>query len=105
MLTTLDQLLVGGGLTAGGGFLAAWWQTNRADNIARKIRREERRETALLAMHYKTGEVYDRIAGIYRQAVEHGASKVSTSQRLPRCASLASAGNGTRRARSRTRIS
>ena len=72
MLSPLVQTLVGGGLAIVGGLLAAWWQTSRADDIARRIRLAERREAALLALQATVMDVYDRVADIHRTAVESG---------------------------------
>jgi hypothetical protein len=42
MSSALAQTLIGGGLAIVGGFVGAWWQTSRSDNVAQKIRRAER---------------------------------------------------------------
>lgn len=42
------QTLIGGVLAIVGGLLAVWWQARHADDIARRIRQEERREQGLL---------------------------------------------------------
>jgi hypothetical protein len=47
-----------------GGLGAALWQTRRADDIARRIRRQERREQALFALSSKVQEVYNLLASI-----------------------------------------
>lgn len=48
VVAAIWQTLLGGALTIAGGFLAVWWQTRRADEVASRIRRAERREDALL---------------------------------------------------------
>lgn len=50
-----------------GRFLAAWWQTSRADKIARTIRRAERREEGLLVLNVRDTDVHAAIDRIYRQ--------------------------------------
>ncbi len=72
MSSPLVQTLIGGGLAILGGLLAAWWQTSRADDIARRVRLAERREDALLTLQVTLTDVYDRVAGIHRAAVERG---------------------------------
>jgi hypothetical protein len=67
-------VVLGGALTAVGGFGAAWYTNRRTDDIAQAIRRAQRREDALLALHAKTGEVYDAVLGILKAAKERGQS-------------------------------
>jgi len=66
--STIIGAVVGGILAIVGGFLGAWWQTRRADDIARRIRREERREQALFAFSGKVTEVRNRLASINTMA-------------------------------------
>jgi hypothetical protein len=62
------QVLIGGALTVAGGFFAAWWQTNRADDVARDIRRDERRERGLLELNAVVAKAHARLDPLYRQA-------------------------------------
>lgn len=62
------QVLIGGALTIAGGFLAAWWQTNRADDVARDIRRDERRERGLLELNAAVSKAHAQLDPLYRQA-------------------------------------
>jgi hypothetical protein len=62
------QVLLGGALTIAGGFVAAWWQTSRADDTARRIRREERSERALLELNSVVAQLLARLDPLYRQA-------------------------------------
>ncbi|MGO8957619.1 MAG: hypothetical protein ACLQFR_09655 [Streptosporangiaceae bacterium] len=48
-MSAILQTLVGASAALAGGFLAAWWQTSRVDQVAQKIRRAERREAGLIA--------------------------------------------------------
>jgi hypothetical protein len=65
------QTVIGAIAAIAGGFLAAWWQTSRADKIARTIRRAERREEGLLVLNVKVTDVHAAIDRIY-QAAEAG---------------------------------
>jgi hypothetical protein len=67
------QTVIGAVAALAGGFLAAWWQTSRADTIARTIRRAERREQGLLELNQQVAEVHAAVDGVYR-AAEHGQS-------------------------------
>jgi hypothetical protein len=58
--------IIGAAAAIVGGLGAALWQTRRADDIARRIRREERREQALFAFADKISEVQARLRTIYR---------------------------------------
>jgi hypothetical protein len=62
--STLIGALVGGILAIAGGFPGAWWQTRHADDIARSIHREERREQCLLAFNAKVAEIQIQLDGI-----------------------------------------
>jgi hypothetical protein len=62
------QVLIGGALSIVGGFLAAWWQTNRADDVARDIRRDERRERGLLELNAAVSRTHAQLDPLYRQA-------------------------------------
>jgi hypothetical protein len=63
------QVLIGGALTIVGGFLAAWWQTNRAYDVARDVRRDERRERGLLELNAEVSRAHAQLDPLYRQAV------------------------------------
>jgi len=76
MVTSMSavlQTVIGAVAAIAGGFLVAWWQTSRADTIARTIRRAERREEGLLELNEKVTEVHDAIERVY-SAAEHGQS-------------------------------
>jgi hypothetical protein len=82
-LSPFEQTIIGASIGAAaaiiGGWLGAWWQTNRAAKIARNIRREERREQGLLELNAKATEVRDRIGAIYREA-ERGQTPAQFTQ-------------------------
>ena len=63
-MSSFWSTIIGAAAAIIGGFGAALWQTRRADDIARRIRREERREQALFALQGKVQEVYTRLASI-----------------------------------------
>jgi hypothetical protein len=63
-MSSFWSTIIGAAAAIIGGLGAALWQTRRADDIARRIRREERREQALLALSAKVREVYNRLAYI-----------------------------------------
>jgi hypothetical protein len=67
----LVQTLVGGGLAIVGGFLTAWWQTTRADKVARRIRQAERREQALLELDALASTLQAQLDDLFGQ-VERG---------------------------------
>jgi hypothetical protein len=64
-------VVLGGVLSIIGGFFAAWYQTNRADKVAREIRRQERQEQAVLELNAKVAQTHSRLDALYRQ-VEAG---------------------------------
>jgi hypothetical protein len=64
--------LIGAGAAIVGGFIGAWFQTNRADDVAREIRREERREQALQALQFQVGQTVDQVAEISKAAIAQG---------------------------------
>jgi hypothetical protein len=72
MLSTLWQTVIGAAAAIVGGLGAALYQTNRADNVARRIRHDERREQALLELDALASGLQARLDGLYRQVVEHG---------------------------------
>ena len=67
-MSPIWQTIIGAAAAVAGGVLAAWWQTSRADDIARRVRREERREQGLLALRAKVAEVRGRMNYLYQQA-------------------------------------
>jgi hypothetical protein len=67
-MSSFWSTIIGAAAAIVGGLGAALWQTRRADNIARRIRREERREQALLALNSKAQDVYIRVAEIVPKA-------------------------------------
>jgi hypothetical protein len=75
-MSAILQTLIGAAAAIVGGFVGAWWQTRRADDIAWRIRREERGEQALIALAGKAGDLQDRVLRTQRAAIE-GTSIVS----------------------------
>jgi hypothetical protein len=67
-MSAILQTLIGAAAAIVGGFVGAWWQTRRADDIARRIRQEERQEKALLDFIAKATEAHSRIDAIYHAA-------------------------------------
>ena len=63
-MSAILQTIIGAAAAIVGGFVGAWWQTRRADDVARRIRREERQEQALLALFSKASDVSERLANI-----------------------------------------
>jgi hypothetical protein len=51
-----------------GGFGAAMWQTSRADKVALKIRRAERREAGLLELNVRLASVVTRLTDVRNSA-------------------------------------
>jgi hypothetical protein len=77
-MSAILQTLLGGALTIVGGLAAVWWQTRRADDVARRSRAERRREEGLLALNLEMAAVHPKFDALYRSA-ENGQS---TSQYL-----------------------
>jgi hypothetical protein len=67
-MSAILQTLIGAAAAIVGGFVGAWWQTRRADDIARRIRQDERQEKALLDFIAKATEAQSRIDAIYHAA-------------------------------------
>jgi hypothetical protein len=72
------QTLLGGTLAIAGGFLAAWWQTRRADDVARRIRRAERREDGLLAFRTVVRMTVHVVDEAYRAAKGNAEQSMKT---------------------------
>jgi hypothetical protein len=68
MSSALVQTLVGAVAAIVGGLGAALWQTARADDVARSIRRAERREQALIDLNALVTVIYGRLLTLYHQA-------------------------------------
>lgn len=75
MSSPLVQTLVGGGLAILGGLLTAWYQTRRADDVARRIRQSERREQALLELDALVSTLEARLDPLFRQAEQGQAQR------------------------------
>ena len=56
------------------------WQTRRADEVARRIRQAERRESALYDLYAVVASVEGRMAALNRQ-VQRGQTALSTTRR------------------------
>jgi hypothetical protein len=65
--------VIGAAGAIAGGFGAAWWQTSRADDVAQKIRRAERREEGLLTLNAMAMTVTTKFAAL-RDEAESGQS-------------------------------
>lgn len=68
MSSALAQTLIGGGLAIVGGLVAAWWQISRSDNVAQKIRRAERYESALMELNARVAETAGRVGKVWGDA-------------------------------------
>ena len=51
-----------------GGLVGAVWQTRRADDVARSIRRAERREKGLLSLNATVASIQTELDRLYRQS-------------------------------------
>lgn len=67
-MSVIWQTIIGAVAAIIGGFGGAWWQTRRADDVARSIRREERQEQAVLALFNAASDVLERLTSIRRMA-------------------------------------
>src|SRR5260370_28838992 len=70
-MSAIWQTISGAAAAIAGRLLAGWWQTSRADKVALKIRRAERREEGLLTLNVKATAVLAQMDALYRQ-VERG---------------------------------
>jgi hypothetical protein len=73
-MSAILQTIIGAVAALGGGFLAAWWQTSRADKVAQKIRAAERRESGLIALNSKITDVVGDLREITRTRRGHAAA-------------------------------
>ena len=67
-MSPIWQTVIGAAAAIVGGMLAAWWQTSRADAIARRVRQEERREQGLFTLRAMLADIRSRVNYLYRQA-------------------------------------
>lgn len=72
---TVIGAVIGAAGAIAGGFGAAWWQTSRADDVAEKIRRAERREQGLLALNATLTTVATEFDALYREAERRQSTK------------------------------
>jgi hypothetical protein len=79
MSSAFVQTLIGALAAIVGGLGAAFWQTARADDVARRIRRAERHEKALIDLNALVTDIYGQLLALYRQA-EHGQSAAQHNQ-------------------------
>lgn len=68
MSSALAQTLIGAVAAIVGGLGAALWQTARADDVARRIPRAERREQALIDLNALVTVIYGQLLALYRRA-------------------------------------
>lgn len=79
MSSAFVQTLIGALAAIVGGLGAALWQTARADDVARRIRRAERHEHALIDLNALVTDIHGQLLALYRQA-EHGQSVAQHNQ-------------------------
>jgi hypothetical protein len=79
MSSAFVQTLIGAAAAIVGGLGAALWQTTRADDVARRIRRAERREQALIDLNALVTVIYGQLLALYHQA-EHGQNAAQHNQ-------------------------
>jgi hypothetical protein len=60
-MSSFWSTIIGAAAAIAGGLGAAMWQSRRADDIARRVRRQERREQALLALYNKIQAIRDQL--------------------------------------------
>lgn len=65
--SAIVQTLIGAAAAIVGGLGAALWQTARADDVARRIRRTERYELALLDLNTTVTVLYSQLLELYRR--------------------------------------
>lgn len=65
MSSALLQTLIGGALAIIGGFVAAWWQVSRSDSVAKKIRRAEWYEGALIELNARAAEAVSQVCKVW----------------------------------------
>jgi len=70
-MSQLVSFISGAAIAIAGGLAGAVFQTRRADEVARAIRRAERREQALLDFNAVVTDIYGQLLGLYR-IVERG---------------------------------
>jgi hypothetical protein len=68
MSSAFMQTLIGAVAAIVGGLGAALWQTARADDVARRIRKAERREQALIDLNALVTLSYGQLLTLYRRA-------------------------------------
>jgi len=68
MSSALVQTLIGAVAAIIGGLGAALWQTARADDVARRIRKAERREQALIDLNALVTVISGQLLALYRRA-------------------------------------
>jgi hypothetical protein len=71
-LDSLWQIIIGAGAAIAGGLtsgvLAVWWQARRAEDLARRLRRADREEEALLALNARPAGIREKVDAAYRTA-------------------------------------
>ena len=67
-MSAIWQTIIGAAAAIAGGLVAAWWQTARADDVAQRIRRGERREEGLLTLSATVTTIVTQLQVLYRQA-------------------------------------
>jgi uncharacterized membrane protein YccC len=65
MSSALAQTLIGGALAIIGGLVATWLQLSRSDNVAKKIRRAERYESALIELNARAAETVSQVCKVW----------------------------------------
>ena len=84
-MSAIWQTIIGGLLATVGGLLAVWWQARHADDVARRIRSEERREAGLLALNVEVTTMHASFDALYRAAGQ----RQTTSQYMNAITALA----------------
>jgi hypothetical protein len=88
MSSALVQTLIGAVAAIVGGLGAALWQTARADDVARRIRRAERREQALIDLNALVTVIYGQLLALYGRAEggQNASQYIETRQALDKLA-------------------